>query len=123
MFPDRIERGGLCPRHNERIPLVYRGHDVGAQFCPDIIINGTVVVELKAVESIAPLHKAQLITYLKLTGLPVGLLMNFNVDLLKNGVRRVVRPGIVQENLNSLPFSLSPVRSWQAAVARIQGSE
>ena len=54
-------------------------------------MNEVVVVELKAVERLAPVHKTQVITYLKLTGLPVGLLMNFNVDFLKNGTRRIVR--------------------------------
>ncbi len=77
-----------------RIPLSYRGHDIGAEFCPDIIVEETVIVELKAVEALARVHKTQLITYLKLTGLPVGLLMNFNVYKLRDGIRRVVRPDL-----------------------------
>ena len=89
-----LREAGLLLDTTRRIPLVYRGHDIGAHFCPDIIIEDTVIVELKAVETIAPVHKTQLITYLKLTGLPVGLLMNFNVDVLKNGTRRVVRPDL-----------------------------
>jgi GxxExxY protein len=64
-------------------------------FWPDIVVDDTVVVELKAVEKIAPVHKAQVITYLKLTGLPVGLLMNFNVPLLQQGVSRLVRPDLL----------------------------
>jgi GxxExxY protein len=94
---DRVERGGLQVDTTRRIPLVYRGHDIGAHFCPDLIVEDTVIVELKAVESIAPVHKTQLITYLKLTGLPVGLLMNFNVDVLRNGIRRVVRPDLYKK--------------------------
>lgn len=77
-----------------RVPIIYRGEDVGATYCPDLIVNETVVVELKAVDRLAPVHRAQVITYLKLTGLPVGLLMNFHVDCLKNGVRRIVRPDL-----------------------------
>jgi GxxExxY protein len=77
-----------------RVPVIYRGQDVGATFCPDVIVNDTVVVELKAVEKFAPVHTTQVITYLKLTGLPVGLLMNFHVDWLKNGTRRIVRPDL-----------------------------
>ena len=77
-----------------RIPVTYRGHDIGAAYCPDIIVNNTVVIELKAVEVLARVHKTQVITYLKLTRLPVGLLVNFNVDKLTDGVRRVVRPDL-----------------------------
>jgi len=79
---------------SRRVPVIYRGQDVGVVFCPDLIVNDTVVLELKSVEKLAPVHQTQLITYLKLTGLPVGLLMNFNVDWLKNGTRRVVRPDL-----------------------------
>lgn len=67
---------------NRRLALIYKGHDLKTDFCPDLIVNGIVIVELKAIERLLPVHKAQLITYLKLTGLPVGLLMNFNVPLL-----------------------------------------
>lgn len=77
-----------------RIPVTYRGHDIGAAYCPDIIVNNTVVVELKAVEALVRVHRTQVITYLKLTRLPVGLLVNFNVDKLTDGVRRVVRPDL-----------------------------
>ena len=61
-------------------------------FCPDVIVDDLVVVELKVVEKLAPVHKAQLVTYLKLTGMPVGLLMNFNVPVLSDGgiTRRVL---------------------------------
>ena len=58
-------------------------------------MDDAVIVELKAVEKIAPVHKAQVITYLKLTRLPVGLLMNFNVPPLRDGVSRLVRPDLL----------------------------
>lgn len=93
-----LKEAGLVLDTTRRIPLVYRGHDIGAHFCPDIIIENTVIIELKAVDAIAPVHRAQLITYLKLTGLPVGLLMNFNVELLRSGVRRVVRPDLYKKS-------------------------
>jgi GxxExxY protein len=60
--------------------------DAGYQL--DIVVDGQVVVELKAVETVLPVHEAQIITYLKLTGLPAGLLVNFNVPILFRGVRR-----------------------------------
>jgi GxxExxY protein len=89
-----LQASGYTVDGFRRVPVVYRGQDVGAMFCPDLIVNDTVVVELKAVDKLAPVHKTQVITYLKLTGLPVGLLMNFHVDWLKNGTRRIVRPDL-----------------------------
>jgi len=89
-----LSASGYRSDTTRRVPVIYRGQDVGSTFCPDLIVNETVVVELKAVERLAPVHKTQVITYLKLTGLPVGLLMNFNVDFLKNGTRRIVRPDL-----------------------------
>ena len=62
--------------------------DVG--FRADLIVNGIVKVETKSVETIHPVHKKQLLTYLRLTRMEVGLLINFNVELLKNGINRVV---------------------------------
>ena len=91
-----IELGGSGFRVETRrqIPLRYRGQDLHAHFSPDIVVQDTVIVELKAVEALAPVHTAQLITYLKLSNLPIGLLINFNVELLVKGVRRVVRPDL-----------------------------
>jgi GxxExxY protein len=80
---------------SRKLRLVYKGHDLKTDFWPDLVVDDSVVVELKAVEKIAPVHKAQVITYLKLTGLPVGLLMNFNVPLLQQGVHRLVRPDLL----------------------------
>jgi GxxExxY protein len=73
-----------------RIPLTYRGVKIDASYYADMIVDGRVIVELKSVESLAPIHEVQLRTYLRLTGCPVGLLINFNVILLKDGIRRVV---------------------------------
>ena len=89
-----LHASGYATETTRRVPVVYRGHDIGATFCLDLIVNATIVVELKAVERLAPVHTTQVITYLKLTWLPVGLLMNFNVDWLKNGIRRIVRPDL-----------------------------
>jgi GxxExxY protein len=57
----------------------------------DEIVGGRVIVELKAVEQIASVHKAQVNTYLKLTGLKIGLLINFNTSILKDGIKRIIR--------------------------------
>ena len=77
---------------NRKIPLAIRDQ------IPLLIVDDVVVVELKVVEKLAPVHKAQVVTYLKLTGLPVGLLMNFNVPLLTQGTHRIVRPDLLIRN-------------------------
>jgi GxxExxY protein len=72
------------------LPLEYRGIRLECGYRLDILVAGLVVVEVKSVEAIAPIHEAQLITYLRLGGWNVGLLMNFNVVVLKDGIRRKV---------------------------------
>lgn len=70
-----------------QISLTYKGHEIG-EFFADVIVENRVVLELKAVASLLPVHEAQLIAYLKMSGLPVGLLINFNEAVLARGVRR-----------------------------------
>jgi len=70
--------------------LEYRGIRLEAGYRLDLLVAGRVVVEVKAIETIAPIHEAQLLTYLRLGGWKVGLLMNFNVVVLKDGIRRRV---------------------------------
>ena len=77
-------------RLRRAIPLTYRGVKIDASYYADMIVDERVIVELKAVESLAPIHEVQLLTYLRLANCPVGLLINFNVVLLKDGIRRVV---------------------------------
>ena len=74
----------------KQIPLAYKGHELGSELRIDFLVGGLVVVELKSVETILPVHEAQVITYLKLTGCKLGLLLNFNVGRLKTGIRRFV---------------------------------
>jgi GxxExxY protein len=73
-----------------RLPLVYKGEQVGDDLRLDLIVEGKVIVELKSVKSLEPIHEAQLLTYMKLTGCKIGLLINFNVPILKQGIRRMV---------------------------------
>lgn len=72
--------------------LDYKGQRIGGGLRLDLLVNSSVVVELKAVESLHPVHSAQVITYLKLSGYPAGLLMNFNSTTLKTGLKRVDHP-------------------------------
>ena len=71
------------------IPVLYDGITMPLGFRADLIVEDKVIVELKSLESVLPVHKKQLLTYLKLTGLKVGLLINFNVELMKDGITRV----------------------------------
>jgi len=73
-----------------RVPVAYKGHPVGVDLRMDFLVDDRVVVELKAIEKLLPVHGAQLLTYLRLTGKPLGLLINFNVSLLRDGIRRVI---------------------------------
>ena len=68
----------------------YGGRDLGVGYRMDFVVEKTVVVEAKAIEGLLPIHRQQLVTYLKLSGHPIGLLINFNVSLLKNGIVRAV---------------------------------
>ncbi len=72
------------------VRLIYKGAELDSQVRIDLLVESCVVVEVKATDGLAPIHRAQLLTYLKLTGHPVGLLLNFNVELLKHGIRRIL---------------------------------
>ena len=73
-----------------KVPLYYKGADTGKEFFIDILIENEIILELKAIEGLLPVHEAQLISYLKLADKRMGFLINFNVPLLKNGFRRFV---------------------------------
>ena len=72
------------------MPVVYRNVEIDCGYRIDLLVEDEVIVELKAVTRLEPIHEAQLLSYLKLSGCPVGLLMNFNVRLLREGIRRLV---------------------------------
>ena len=77
-------------RQQVEIPVTYKGVKLDCGYRIDLIVANKVVVELKSVQDVLPVHEAQLLTYLRLTGLRIGLLVNFNVPVLKNGIRRRV---------------------------------
>ena len=81
---------GIRFESQKRIPLIYKGEKVGDDLRVDMIVGEKAVVELKVVEKLAPIHEAQLLTYMKLTECRVGLLINFNVAVLKDGIKRIV---------------------------------
>lgn len=83
---------GLPVRRQVQQPIVYKTVQIDAGFRLDIVVSESVIVEVKAVEKLLPVHSAQLLTYLKLSGFRLGFLINFNVPLVKDGIRRIIRP-------------------------------
>jgi GxxExxY protein len=83
-----LRKAGLKAERQVALPVVYEGLKLDADYFIDILVEDTVVLELKSVEHVLPIHEAQLLTYLKLANKKLGLLINFNVTLLKNGIKR-----------------------------------
>jgi len=80
----------LKVKQQKPLPVVYKGVKLDCVYRLDLFVEDEVIVELKSVEKFLPIHKAQLLSYLKLSGCRVGLLINFNVEILKNGLHRIV---------------------------------
>ncbi len=83
-------RRGRQVEQQKLMPVIYHGVHLDVGYRLDLLVDGKVIVELKAVEQLLPIHEAQLLSYLKLSGCQVGLLINFNVPVLKQGIRRLV---------------------------------
>jgi len=83
-----LQQRGLTVKSQIQLPVIYKGEVLDKHFTMDLVVQDAIVVELKAVETILPVHEVQLVTYLKLSGMKLGLLVNFNVPILKNGLRR-----------------------------------
>lgn len=86
-----LEKRGLRVRRQVVVPIEYDGEVIDDGLRIDLLVEDQVIIEVKAVEKDNPLYKAQLLTYLKLTNLRLGYLINFNVELIKDGMKRVVR--------------------------------
>ena len=89
-FAKELELRGIPYESESPLPLEYKGLRVNCGYRVDFLVANSVVIETKAVEAIAPVHEAQLLTYMRLGGWKVGLLINFNVLVLKTGIRRKV---------------------------------
>ena len=85
-----LEKRGFKVLRQHPVPVIFEEVHLECGFRADLLVQDLVVVELKAVEQVHPVHKKQLLTHLRLTGKRVGLLINFNVELLKDGITRVV---------------------------------
>ncbi len=86
----RLQKVGLCVERQGSIPIQFDGESFDEGFRADLIIEGLVIIELKSVEKLIPAHKKQLLTYLRLTGLKLGYLLNFGDELMKHGVHRII---------------------------------
>ena len=92
-----LQSANLDVESDWRVPIEYKGRRIRSKLRIDLLVGGCIVVELKAAENIHPVHLAQVITYLKLTGCPAGLLMNFNTTSLRSGLRRLNHPELHQQ--------------------------
>jgi GxxExxY protein len=81
---------GLLYERQKDLPIQYKDWRLDCGYRLDVVVESAIILELKACERIEPIHEAQLLTYLKLSGLRLGLLVNFNVPILKNGVKRIL---------------------------------
>ena len=89
-----LSLNGMRVARERQVPIVYRGQTVRAALKVDLLVEDRVIIEVKAVEKMNPVFIAQLVTYLKLTGVPAGLLLNFNMATLKAGLRRASHPDV-----------------------------
>ena len=85
-----LHKQGIQAQAQVSLPIIYDGHQIEAGYRIDILAEGELIIELKATDKLLPIHMAQLLSYLKMADKSLGLLINFNVTSLKNGIRRVV---------------------------------
>ena len=86
----QIANRGLRVERQKTLPVVFEGHRVDCGYRIDLLVEKKVVVEIKAIEAVCSVHKAQVLSYLRLSGCKVGLLINFNVNMLRQGITRIV---------------------------------
>jgi len=110
-----LDLRGFEVQRQIQIPLHYKGLDLDCGYRVDLLVNRQLLIEVKAVERLLPVHEAQMITYLRLMGLPMGLLVNFHVPALRHGLRRLVNSSSVPSAPPRLPVNPSdPARQRSA---------
>jgi len=87
---EELSNRNLLVENQFHLPVIYKGKDLKKDFVVDLLIERKIIVELKAVEELHPVHEVQLVTYLRLANLKLGYLINFNVPLIKNGIKRKI---------------------------------
>jgi len=94
---EELIAAGLEFVRQKSLPVVYKGKALDGHYTMDIIVRENLVLEIKAVDQVLPIHEAQLQTYLRLSGLPLGLLMNFSADRMKDGISCVIGPDVSRQ--------------------------
>jgi GxxExxY protein len=87
---DELLRAGMKVEAERPLPVIYEGNRIDCGYRLDLIVNDVLIIEVKSIECFAPIHLAQTLTYLRLSGLPLALLINFKVRVLKSGIKRVI---------------------------------
>jgi len=85
-----LSRAGLAIEMERPLPVIYEGVKLNCGYRLDLVVENRLILEIKSVDGLAPIHFAQVLTYLKISGFELGLLLNFNVESMKNGIRRIV---------------------------------
>jgi len=85
-----MSRAGLAIEMERPLPVIYEGVKLNCGYRLDLVVENRLILEIKSVDGLAPIHFAQVLTYLKISGFELGLLLNFNVESMKNGIRRIV---------------------------------
>jgi len=105
-----LSQRGISFQRQVELPVAYKGIKLDCGYKMDLVVEDAIILELKTVEQLLPVHSAQLLTYLKLSGKQVGLLMNFNEPILKKGLKRLVNhfPQPANEPIPSAPSARQP---------------
>ena len=85
-----LQLRNIYVQYQVKVPLFYKGHDTGKEFFIDLLVENEIVIEVKSVDALHPVHQAQILSYLKLSDKRLGFLINFNVTLVKEGFKRMV---------------------------------
>ncbi len=101
-FKYELEKQDISFKSQVEVPLIYKGMEIGKTFRLDLLVEDTLIVELKAVEELKQVHEVQLLTYLRLTDKPLGLLINFNVPVLKDGIKRKINRRVEYKGIRTV---------------------
>jgi GxxExxY protein len=98
LLAERLKRRGLVVERQKPLPIVFDGLALPEGFRVDLLVDGQLIIEVKSVERLSPLHSKQLLTYLRLAKQPIGLLMNFGAETFKEGLRRIVNGAVERDH-------------------------
>jgi GxxExxY protein len=98
LLAERLKRRGFAVERQKPLPIVFDGLALPEGFRVDLLVDGQLIIEVKSVERLSPLHSKQLLTYLRLAKQPIGLLMNFGAETFKEGLRRIVNGAVERDH-------------------------